>query len=62
MSFNILLCPQLSKPEEDFCMARGYRNEAFQELSEGIVHGSGEESHFKLVTFFVKHSAFAPGD
>lgn len=43
-------------------MARGYRNEAFQELSEGIVHGSGEESHFKLVTFFVKHSAFAPGD
>lgn len=34
-------------------MARGYRNEAFQELSEGIVHGSGEESHFKLVTFLL---------
>ena len=27
VSFNILLCPQLSKPEGDFCMSRGYRNE-----------------------------------
>lgn len=43
-------------------MSCGYRNEEFQELSEGIVHGSGEESHFKLAIFFVKHSAFVPGD
>lgn len=62
MSFNILLCPQLSKPKEDFCVARGYRNEVFQELSEGLCVSQERNLILNLLSFLLNTQHFAPGD